>query len=59
MSIRYKTTGDNLNGHKSIFVRCEDALGYNLIKTLSFTVDQQAPNIIEARLKDINEVSKC
>ena len=47
---------DNLNGHKNIFVRCEDALGNSLIQTLSFTVDQQAPHITEARLKGINEV---
>ena len=46
----------NLDGHKNIFVRCEDALGYSVIKTLSFTVDQQAPRIIEAHLTGINEV---
>ena len=45
----------NLDGHKNVFVRCEDALGYSVIKTLSFTVDQRAPRIIEAHLTGINE----
>ena len=42
-------------GHKSLWLRCEDALGYSTIQAISFSVDTQAPRIIEAHISGVNE----